>query len=250
MEYWRRELYHSELYHYGVKHRSGRYPYGSGERPYQDVEISRSERKAAREAGRVEKYKKKDDLMRKWNHEQMKRYRTDIKLEGQERLYAKEAKVIMDMKMSDIKAEKRAAAAHLLKNSAIVGASYAAVAAFPPLKGAQVAALVMASKNNAGFKSTRRLGGEKEIKKTYDEAHNDMFWDPKTQKAADARRAAYAAGNKLKPGQATKETLDAYNKEASKIYKDKFGDTKARDDFMEELREIEVMEEMEKRGWK
>ena len=37
MEQWRRELYHSELYHYGVKHRSGRYPYGSGERPYQDV---------------------------------------------------------------------------------------------------------------------------------------------------------------------------------------------------------------------
>ena len=28
----------AELYHYGVKHRSGRYPYGSGDRPYQDVE--------------------------------------------------------------------------------------------------------------------------------------------------------------------------------------------------------------------
>lgn len=27
-----------ELYHIGVKHRSGRYPYGSGERPYQDME--------------------------------------------------------------------------------------------------------------------------------------------------------------------------------------------------------------------
>ena len=35
MEPWREELYHSELYHYGVKRRSGRYPYGSGERPFQ-----------------------------------------------------------------------------------------------------------------------------------------------------------------------------------------------------------------------
>lgn len=26
-----------ELYHYGVKRRSGRYPWGSGERPYQGI---------------------------------------------------------------------------------------------------------------------------------------------------------------------------------------------------------------------
>lgn len=29
-----------ELYHFGIPHRSGRYPYGSGERPYQDREGS------------------------------------------------------------------------------------------------------------------------------------------------------------------------------------------------------------------
>lgn len=28
-------FYSYEIYHFGVKHRSGRYPYGSGERPYQ-----------------------------------------------------------------------------------------------------------------------------------------------------------------------------------------------------------------------
>lgn len=28
----------NELYHYGIKRKSGRYPYGSGERPYQDSE--------------------------------------------------------------------------------------------------------------------------------------------------------------------------------------------------------------------
>lgn len=33
-------MYENELYHYGIKRRSGRYPYGSGERPYQGVEGS------------------------------------------------------------------------------------------------------------------------------------------------------------------------------------------------------------------
>lgn len=28
----------NEIYHFGIKRRSGRYPYGSGERPYQDRE--------------------------------------------------------------------------------------------------------------------------------------------------------------------------------------------------------------------
>lgn len=28
----------NEIYHYGIKRRSGRYPYGSGKRPYQDRE--------------------------------------------------------------------------------------------------------------------------------------------------------------------------------------------------------------------
>lgn len=35
MEAWRRELSHTELYHFGIKERSGRRPWGSGERPYQ-----------------------------------------------------------------------------------------------------------------------------------------------------------------------------------------------------------------------
>lgn len=33
--------YGNELYHIGIKGRSGRYPYGSGERPYQDKERAR-----------------------------------------------------------------------------------------------------------------------------------------------------------------------------------------------------------------
>lgn len=35
MEAWREELYHNELYHYGKPERSGRYRWGSGDRPYQ-----------------------------------------------------------------------------------------------------------------------------------------------------------------------------------------------------------------------
>lgn len=37
----------AELYHYGVKHRSGRYPYGSGERPYQSERFTQLDRKKA-----------------------------------------------------------------------------------------------------------------------------------------------------------------------------------------------------------
>lgn len=32
----------NELTHFGIKRRSGRYPYGSGERPYQDQEKSKT----------------------------------------------------------------------------------------------------------------------------------------------------------------------------------------------------------------
>lgn len=32
------DWYINEIYHYGIPRRSGRYPYGSGERPFQDRE--------------------------------------------------------------------------------------------------------------------------------------------------------------------------------------------------------------------
>lgn len=35
---------YQELFHYGIPHRSGRYPYGSGDRPYQDREARRREK--------------------------------------------------------------------------------------------------------------------------------------------------------------------------------------------------------------
>ena len=40
-------MYENELYHYGIKRRSGRYPWGSGERPYQGDNISASKRKSS-----------------------------------------------------------------------------------------------------------------------------------------------------------------------------------------------------------
>ena len=44
-----------ELYHYGVKRRSGRYPYGSGENPYQHEAHFLSKVSALREEGLTEK---------------------------------------------------------------------------------------------------------------------------------------------------------------------------------------------------
>lgn len=38
-----REIKHSELYHYGIKRRSGRYPYGSGDRPFQGEKTTSSQ---------------------------------------------------------------------------------------------------------------------------------------------------------------------------------------------------------------
>lgn len=32
-------IYYNEIYHYGIKRRSGRYPYGSGERPFQSRKV-------------------------------------------------------------------------------------------------------------------------------------------------------------------------------------------------------------------
>ena len=64
MEAWRRELYHSELYHYGTKHHSGRYPYGSGERPYQDREAARAEQYKNNE---IEAIKKRIDKTSKYD---------------------------------------------------------------------------------------------------------------------------------------------------------------------------------------
>lgn len=38
----------NEIYHYGIKRRSGRYPWGSGDRPYQSEEISKKDIKKKR----------------------------------------------------------------------------------------------------------------------------------------------------------------------------------------------------------
>lgn len=55
------EYFSDELIHYGIKRRSGRYPYGSGERPYQSGGVaappkkkSRKQRKAEEKAAKQE----------------------------------------------------------------------------------------------------------------------------------------------------------------------------------------------------
>lgn len=59
MEAWREDI-RSELMHYGTKRHSGRYPYGSGERPYQGESFSFRVKKKAESLGtKVESLKKK-----------------------------------------------------------------------------------------------------------------------------------------------------------------------------------------------
>lgn len=38
-DFWKGSLM-NEIYHYGIKRRSGRYPWGSGDRPFQSTESS------------------------------------------------------------------------------------------------------------------------------------------------------------------------------------------------------------------
>lgn len=50
---------HEELYHYGIKRRSGRYPFGSGENPYQSVPSMQKKTKTYGDLSLLEKAKLK-----------------------------------------------------------------------------------------------------------------------------------------------------------------------------------------------
>lgn len=83
MEAWRRELFHSELWHYGTKHHSGRYPYGSGDRPYQDRETARY---INREVGRIDKTARKSSkAYEKATNKVVKKYNKELDKYGTSR---------------------------------------------------------------------------------------------------------------------------------------------------------------------
>lgn len=52
----------NEIYHYGIKRRSGRYPWGSGDRPYQseDVEILKEQKKREFRSAKTEEIAKRN----------------------------------------------------------------------------------------------------------------------------------------------------------------------------------------------
>lgn len=54
-----------ELYHYGIKRRSGRYPFGSGENPYQSAPSMQKKRKSYGDLSLVQKAKLKIDRNKK-----------------------------------------------------------------------------------------------------------------------------------------------------------------------------------------
>lgn len=55
----------NELYHYGIPRRSGRYPWGSGERPYQGEEINKKEIKDAEKGKRRSESFNKDHVLKR-----------------------------------------------------------------------------------------------------------------------------------------------------------------------------------------
>lgn len=63
--------YQNYLIHYGIKRRSGRYPYGSGERPYQSSGGFFARRKEKKHAAEV--LKKKKEMLEKKREEDEKR---------------------------------------------------------------------------------------------------------------------------------------------------------------------------------
>lgn len=79
-----REIY--EIYHYGTKHHSGRYPYGSGDRPYQDKEARKFEKRDARknrlEKKLTKKFDKRDRKISKNQERANKFYEKGVKKEN------------------------------------------------------------------------------------------------------------------------------------------------------------------------
>lgn len=68
----------NELYHYGIKRRSGRYPWGSGDRPYQST------------GGPISKVKKKiqESDAKKYEKKEVARFRTGIERLGRDAVAA------------------------------------------------------------------------------------------------------------------------------------------------------------------
>lgn len=70
----------NEIYHYGIKRRSGRYPYGSGNRPYQDVERARKKNQY-QDVSKVSISRKKlsENTQLKLTDEVLKKYKDQYK---------------------------------------------------------------------------------------------------------------------------------------------------------------------------
>lgn len=84
-------MYYSEIYHYGTPRHSGRYPWGSGERPFQD--LSPRKRESLVRKGAVKLGKAKDKL------ENLKLYRyTDLKKISKQEAKVEKLKSIMENK--------------------------------------------------------------------------------------------------------------------------------------------------------
>lgn len=154
MELWEIALQEKGLYHYGTKHHSGRYPYGSGDRPYQDRETARAEKYRSAEIKKLIKrhnkqtskllakdyalYKRHgeinddpksftgkshghevytDSKAREVHRIMDKRDTIEGKLAAYNHFYEKEMKALKTMSISDINAEKQALGRSYLKRA-------------------------------------------------------------------------------------------------------------------------------------
>lgn len=58
----------NELYHYGIPRKSGRYPWGSGDRPYQSLEVNPGLKKMARASKKIQRISRKVEARRARNN--------------------------------------------------------------------------------------------------------------------------------------------------------------------------------------
>lgn len=107
----------NEIYHYGIKRRSGRYPWGSGERPYQDTDkdkkniklkkgthVSRLSLTENENIPNVRKYVSMQDVPEEiW----MRIMKDGYSKKGYEYLYSKKYETLRDVKIASVKTAKK-----------------------------------------------------------------------------------------------------------------------------------------------
>lgn len=119
----------SDILHYGTKRHSGRYPYGSGKEPYQDMKSSKSKdykltAYKSRESERLEKEKNK--LSKKIEKSDKPESKSTLRKKDRVRQINAELDVVNNMSFDDMSKEKRAMAIATFESALVTVGTYIA----------------------------------------------------------------------------------------------------------------------------